>query len=178
MTAAASAARKSARPRAVQAAAKSRAPDTPEFEVAVIGAGFSGLCMAIQLKLAGIDSFAVFEKALDIGGTWRDNLYPGCACDVPSHLYSYSFEPNPNWSRMFAPQGEIWSYLRRCADKYGVLPHMRFGMEIRADNGRAPRGVLVCISPWTASARTRVLASWRCTAWSLWSLLCSAVVPA
>ncbi len=131
MTAAASAAQKSPRPRATKAAGRA-ASDTPEFEVAVIGAGFSGLCMAIQLKLAGVDSFTVFEKAHDIGGTWRDNLYPGCACDVPSHLYSYSFEPNPNWSRMFAPQGEIWAYLRRCADKYGVLPHMRFGMEIAA----------------------------------------------
>lgn len=82
---------------------KTTAPKDAQFQVAVIGAGFSGLCMAIQLKLAKINSFVVFEKADDIGGTWRDNLYPGCACDVPSHLYSYSFEPNPNWSRMFAP---------------------------------------------------------------------------
>ena len=103
---------------------------TADFDVAVIGAGFSGLCMAIALKKAGIESFVVFEKAEDIGGTWRDNLYPGCACDVPSHLYSYSFEPNPNWSRMFAPQQEIWEYLRGCARKYDVLPHMRFGAEI------------------------------------------------
>ncbi|MGQ0618556.1 MAG: flavin-containing monooxygenase [Panacagrimonas sp.] len=107
-----------------------RTPKEAEFQVAVIGAGFSGLCMAVQLKQAGIDSFVVFEKADDIGGTWRDNLYPGCACDVPSHLYSYSFEPNPDWSRMFAPQQEIWAYLRRCAEKYGVMPHMRFGSEI------------------------------------------------
>ena len=112
------------------AAKKKAGPKEAEFQVAVIGAGFSGLCMAIQLKLAKINSFVVFEKADDIGGTWRDNLYPGCACDVPSHLYSYSFEPNPNWSRMFAPQQEIWAYLKGCAEKYGVLPHMRFGSEI------------------------------------------------
>ena len=117
---------------AIKAATKTKASAAreAEFQVAVIGAGFSGLCMAIQLKLAKINSFVVFEKADDIGGTWRDNLYPGCACDVPSHLYSYSFEPNPNWSRMFAPQQEIWDYLRGCARKYEVYPHMRFGAEV------------------------------------------------
>lgn len=109
---------------------KTTAPKDAQFQVAVIGAGFSGLCMAIQLKLAKINSFVVFEKADDIGGTWRDNLYPGCACDVPSHLYSYSFEPNPNWSRMFAPQQEIWDYLRHCGRKYGVTEHMRFNAEV------------------------------------------------
>lgn len=109
---------------------KAGAPSEAQYQVAVIGAGFAGLCMAIQLKKSGIDSFVVLEKASDIGGTWRDNLYPGCACDVPSHLYSYSFEPNPNWSRMFAPQQEIWAYLRHCAAKYQVLPHMRFGAEV------------------------------------------------
>lgn len=117
-------------PKPAPATKKISAPKDAEFQVAVIGAGFSGLCMAIQLKLAKINSFVVFEKADDIGGTWRDNLYPGCACDVPSHLYSYSFEPNPNWSRMFAPQQEIWDYLRACGEKYGVRPHMRFGAEI------------------------------------------------
>ncbi|MGQ0529238.1 MAG: flavin-containing monooxygenase [Panacagrimonas sp.] len=119
-----------------------------EYEAAVIGAGFSGLCMAIQLKQAGIDSFVVFEKADDIGGTWRDNLYPGCACDVPSHLYSYSFEPNPNWSRMFAPQGEIWDYPRGCARKYGVTPHMRFGAEVVSAAFDTKRQL------WTVSAST------------------------
>ena len=97
-----------------------------DHQVIVVGAGFSGLCMAIQLKEAGYDDFVVLEKAGDIGGTWRDNIYPGCACDVPSHLYSYSFAPNPRWSRMFAPQQEIWDYLKRCADKFGVTTHMRF----------------------------------------------------
>ncbi|MDX1803490.1 MAG: NAD(P)/FAD-dependent oxidoreductase [Alcanivorax sp.] len=101
-----------------------------ECDVVVVGAGFSGLCMAIKLKEAGIDDFLVLEKADDIGGTWRDNIYPGCACDVPSHLYSYSFAPNPRWSRMFAPQQEIWDYLKRTADDYGILPHMRFNTEV------------------------------------------------
>jgi cation diffusion facilitator CzcD-associated flavoprotein CzcO len=97
-----------------------------EVQVAVIGTGFSGLGMAIKLKQAGIDSFVVLEKADTVGGTWRENTYPGCACDVQSHLYSFSFEPNPSWSRMFAPQAEIREYLERCATKYGIRPHIRF----------------------------------------------------
>lgn len=101
-------------------------------EVVVVGSGFSGLCMAIRLRNAGIHDFVVLEKADDIGGTWRDNLYPGCACDVPSYLYSFSFEQNPNWSRMFAPQQEIWDYLKHCARKYQVLPHLRFKEEVRS----------------------------------------------
>lgn len=108
-------------------------PDNAQpLSVAVIGSGFSGLGMAIRLKQAGIGPFAVFEAADEVGGTWRDNTYPGCACDVPSHLYSYSFEPNPRWSRSFGGQGEIFDYLRRCADKYGVRPHIRFRSEITA----------------------------------------------
>jgi cation diffusion facilitator CzcD-associated flavoprotein CzcO len=99
-------------------------------EVAVIGTGFSGLGMAIELKRAGVDSFVVLEKADAVGGTWRENTYPGCACDVQSHLYSFSFEPNPSWSRMFAPQQEIRDYLERCATKYGIRPHIRFNSEV------------------------------------------------
>ncbi|MFW5925081.1 MAG: flavin-containing monooxygenase [Myxococcota bacterium] len=102
----------------------------PDVEVAIVGTGFSGLCMAIQLRKAGRPSFVVLEKDSGVGGTWRANHYPGCACDVQSHLYSYSFEPNPHWSRMFAPQGEIRAYLERCADKYGILPHIRFNSEV------------------------------------------------
>ena len=78
--------------------------------VVIVGTGFSGLCMAIRLKQSGVDDFVILERADDVGGTWRDNHYPGCACDVQSHLYSYSFEPNPDWSRQFAPQPEIWAY--------------------------------------------------------------------
>lgn len=131
----------SAAPRTARRRTRATAPGpgVAAYDVAVIGAGFAGLCMAIQLKKAGIESFVVLEKAGDIGGTWRDNVYPGCACDVPSHLYSYSFEPNPDWSRMFAPQQEIWDYLKRCADKYGLRPHLRFNAEIASaqfDNRR------------------------------------------
>ena len=100
--------------------------------VLVIGTGFSGLCTAIRLKQAGIEDFVVLERADDVGGTWRDNHYPGCACDVQSHLYSFSFEPNPEWSRQFATQPEIWAYLRKCAQKYGVLSHVRFGANVQS----------------------------------------------
>ena len=98
--------------------------------IVIIGSGFSGLCMAIRLKRAGCHNFVVLEKDGDLGGTWRDNQYPGCACDVPSHMYSFSFELNPDWSRMFAPQEEIWAYMRRCAGKYGVAAHIRYGREV------------------------------------------------
>jgi cation diffusion facilitator CzcD-associated flavoprotein CzcO len=95
--------------------------------VAIVGSGFAGLGMAIRLKQQGIDDFVVLERADDIGGTWRDNHYPGCQCDVPSHLYSFSFAPNPTWSRTFSRQSEIQAYLRRCADEHGVMPHVRLG---------------------------------------------------
>src|ERR1700733_900103 len=101
-------------------------PRQADLDVAIIGAGFSGMCMAIQLKKAGYTAFRVFEKAPDLGGTWRDNIYPGCACDVPSHLYSFSFEQNPQWSRHYSQQAEIWRYMQSCADKYAVRSHMRF----------------------------------------------------
>lgn len=99
-------------------------------QIAIVGAGFSGIAMGIALKRAGIDSFTIYEKASDLGGTWRQNTYDGLACDVPSHLYCYSFEPNPNWSRAYAPQREILEYIRHCAKKYGVYGHIRFDTEI------------------------------------------------
>jgi cation diffusion facilitator CzcD-associated flavoprotein CzcO len=99
-------------------------------KLAIIGSGFAGLGMAIQLKKAGFDDFVILEKDDEIGGTWRDNRYPGCACDVPSHMYSFSHELNPDWSRMFAPREEIWAYLRRCADKYALRSHIRFGSAV------------------------------------------------
>ncbi|MEQ8800334.1 MAG: NAD(P)/FAD-dependent oxidoreductase [Salinisphaeraceae bacterium] len=103
-----------------------------DVEVAVIGTGFSGLGMAINLKQSGRDDFVVLEAADDLGGTWRDNHYPGCGCDVQSHLYSFSFEPNPNWSRLFAPQAEIWAYLRHCAEKYKVTGHIRYNNRVES----------------------------------------------
>ncbi|MFI7150673.1 flavin-containing monooxygenase [Nonomuraea sp. NPDC050022] len=100
--------------------------------VAIIGAGFGGLCMAIQLERAGIGSYTVFEKADGLGGTWRDNSYPGAGCDIPSHLYSYSFEKYASWTRRYPEQPEILAYLEHCADKYGVRRKIRFGSEVEA----------------------------------------------
>ncbi|WP_433869932.1 flavin-containing monooxygenase [Saccharopolyspora sp. CA-218241] len=97
--------------------------------VVIVGTGFSGLGMAIRLKQAGIHDFLVLEKSDGLGGTWRDNTYPGCACDVPSLMYSFSFEQNPAWSRLFAEQHEISDYLRYCADKYRIHEHIRYGTE-------------------------------------------------
>ncbi|MCK2243364.1 MULTISPECIES: NAD(P)/FAD-dependent oxidoreductase [unclassified Crossiella] len=105
-----------------------------EVHVAVIGTGFAGLAMAIRMKQRGITDFVLLERAQEVGGTWRDNTYPGAACDVPSHLYSFSFAPNPDWTRSFSPQPEIWRYLRRTARDQGVYPHIRFGHDVeRAD---------------------------------------------
>ncbi|HYR06749.1 MAG TPA: NAD(P)/FAD-dependent oxidoreductase [Longimicrobium sp.] len=101
-----------------------------DVRIAIIGSGFGGLGTAIRLKQRGMDDFVVLERAGDVGGTWRDNTYPGCACDVQSHLYSFSFAPNPDWSRSFSPQPEIQTYLQRCAREYGILPHVRFHHEV------------------------------------------------
>ncbi|WP_018657781.1 flavin-containing monooxygenase [Actinomadura flavalba] len=100
-------------------------------DVVIIGAGFGGIGMAVTLKRAGIDDVLVLEKASGLGGTWRDNTYPGAACDVPSHLYSFSFAPEHGWSRRFSEQPEILRYLERVAREHGVLPHIRFGTEVR-----------------------------------------------
>lgn len=108
-----------------------RARDETTVRIAIIGSGFGGLGTAIRLKQQGIEDFIILERAGEVGGVWRDNNYPGCACDVESHLYSFSFAPNPDWSRSFSRQAEIWDYLRRCAKDYGVLPHLRFGHEVR-----------------------------------------------
>ena len=99
------------------------------IRVAIVGTGFSGLGMAIRLRETGIP-FVVFERSSDVGGTWRDNTYPGCQCDVPSHLYSFSFAPNPEWSRTYSPQPEIWAYLRDCVDRYSIGPHILFDHEV------------------------------------------------
>jgi cation diffusion facilitator CzcD-associated flavoprotein CzcO len=98
--------------------------------VAVIGSGFGGLGMAIQLQKAGIDDFVILERADDVGGVWRDNNYPGCACDVQSPLYSFSFAPNPDWHRMFSRQSEIHEYLQSCVDKFALRAHLRFGHDV------------------------------------------------
>ncbi|MDX3851312.1 NAD(P)/FAD-dependent oxidoreductase [Streptomyces sp. AK02-01A] len=106
--------------------------------VAVIGSGFGGLGAAVRLRREGITGFVVLERAGSVGGTWRDNSYPGCACDVPSHLYSFSFAPNPDWPRTFSGQRHIRAYLERIADTFGLRPHLRLNHEVltvRWDNG-------------------------------------------
>ena len=99
-------------------------------DVAIVGAGFSGLGLAMRLKRAGESDFVVIEKNDDVGGTWLVNTYPGCACDVQSHLYSFSFEQNPDWSRTFASQPEILRYLRHCAQRDGLREHLRLGTAV------------------------------------------------
>lgn len=99
--------------------------------VAVIGSGFGGLGAAVRLRREGITDFVVLERAGSVGGTWRDNSYPGCACDVPSHLYSFSFAPNPDWPRTFSGQEHIRAYLERVADDFGLRPHLRFDSEVK-----------------------------------------------
>jgi cation diffusion facilitator CzcD-associated flavoprotein CzcO len=103
---------------------------TNEFPIAIIGAGFGGIGMAIRLKQAGLSSFTMFERGPEIGGTWRDNTYPGAACDVPSHAYSLSFEQYPGWTRKFSPSEEIQAYLLRLVEKWGLRSHLRLGTEI------------------------------------------------
>jgi cation diffusion facilitator CzcD-associated flavoprotein CzcO len=105
---------------------------TRHLRVAVIGTGFSGLGTAVRLLQSGIDDFLVFERADEVGGTWRDNNYPGSACDVMSHLYSFSFARNPEWKSTFAKRDELFAYLRDVADRFGVRPHIRFGHELVA----------------------------------------------
>jgi len=100
--------------------------------IAIVGSGFAGIGMAIRLRRMGLDSFTIYEAAADLGGTWRDNAYPGAACDIPSHLYSFSFEPNPNWTRAFAPQREILDYLRHCARKYDVERFIEYRSRVTA----------------------------------------------
>jgi cation diffusion facilitator CzcD-associated flavoprotein CzcO len=105
---------------------------TEHHQLAIVGAGFSGLCMAIRAKQEGIDDMVVLERADDVGGTWRDNTYPGCQCDIPSALYSYSFAPNPDWSRFYPLQEEIREYLRGVAERYDVLRYVRTGHEVQS----------------------------------------------
>ncbi|PQA31117.1 flavin-containing monooxygenase, partial [Amnimonas aquatica] len=101
-------------------------------EVIVLGGGFAGVAAAIKLREAGISDFLLLEKAGELGGVWRENTYPGCACDVPSALYSYSFAPNPGWSRVFAGQAEIKRYLQDTAERHGVMAHVRLHHEALA----------------------------------------------
>jgi cation diffusion facilitator CzcD-associated flavoprotein CzcO len=107
-----------------------RPPDAASHEVVILGAGMSGLCMAVQLRRAGILDFVVLEQQPGLGGTWWDNRYPGAHVDVPAPLYSFSFAPNPHWKQRFAAAPEIQAYMQRVAREHGVLPHVRFGQRV------------------------------------------------
>ncbi|MFF5204388.1 flavin-containing monooxygenase [Streptosporangium sp. NPDC000396] len=136
-----------------------RGPWARHAHVVIVGAGFAGLGTAIRLFQEGHRDVLILERAGEVGGTWRDNTYPGCACDVPSHLYSFSFAPNPDWSRRFAPQAEIGDYLRRCADEFGVRPHLRLNCEMeRAEWDAGARLWRLETSDGPLTARVLVLA--------------------
>ncbi|WP_293368433.1 NAD(P)/FAD-dependent oxidoreductase [Nevskia sp.] len=109
--------------------------------VAIIGTGFGGLAQAVYLQKAGITSFAIYEKGDEVGGTWRENTYPGAACDVPSHLYSYEFEPHYPWAYRYGKQAEILGYLKHVAGKYGLRRHIRFGKQLTEAHFDEARGV-------------------------------------
>ncbi|MFI9503985.1 flavin-containing monooxygenase [Nocardia sp. NPDC052566] len=109
-----------------------RSDGLPDYQVAVVGAGFGGIGMGIKLKEAGFHDFVMIEQAADIGGTWRDNTYPGVAVDVSSFTYSFSFEPNPDWSRAYAPGRELKAYADHCVDKYGLRAHIVLNTEVAA----------------------------------------------
>jgi cation diffusion facilitator CzcD-associated flavoprotein CzcO len=109
--------------------------------IAIIGSGFAGLCLAMRLSRAGFRRFTLFEKSDRLGGTWRDNTYPGAACDSPSMAYCFSFEQKTDWSRKWAPQPEILAYMEHCAEKYGLQPHIRFDSEVATAHFDADAGV-------------------------------------
>src|SRR5947209_18195435 len=98
--------------------------------VAIVGAGMSGLCMAIALLRNGITDVTIYEKADEVGGTWRENTYPGLTCDVPSRVYQYTFAKKPDWTRFFSPGNEIQAYFRDIADRFGLRHRIRFGTDI------------------------------------------------
>jgi cation diffusion facilitator CzcD-associated flavoprotein CzcO len=112
----------------------------PILDVAIVGAGFGGLCAAIRLRGSGVaQSLVILERSHEVGGTWRDNIYPGCACDVPSHLYSFSFAPNPQWTRPYPQQQEVQDYILRVVDKYTLRPLIRFNTDVASMRWQADR---------------------------------------
>ncbi len=129
--------------------------DTPT--IAIIGTGFGGLCMAIQLENAGITSFVLLEKGDRVGGTWRDNTYPGAACDVQSLLYSFSFAPKSDWTRKYAPQKEIHSYLEGCADTYGLRSRIQFNKEVVSADFDEAQGLWTIATADGATLQVNVL---------------------
>ncbi|MDV6012500.1 NAD(P)/FAD-dependent oxidoreductase [Haloechinothrix sp. LS1_15] len=127
----------------------------------IIGAGFAGLGTAIRLKQAGITDFVILERDHDVGGTWRDNTYPGAACDIPSLMYSFSFVPNPDWSRTYSSSAEIFEYIRHMVQRFDLRPHIRFGAEVTAldyDEETATWTATIATGD-TVTARTAIMAA-------------------
>lgn len=143
--------------------------------VCVVGAGFAGIGMGIRLRQAGVEDFTILERNRSIGGTWFEHTYPGCACDIPTHLYSYSFARNPAWTRLFPPQGEILDYVRATAERHGVMDHIRLGCEmlearweesalqwrVRTSDGELTCDVLVSAIGATAEPDEPEIPGWR-----------------
>ena len=129
------------------------------MRVAILGAGISGICMAIKLKKAGITSYTIFEKSPELGGTWFDNTYPGAACDVPSHLYSFSFEIKTDWTRKYAGSQEINEYLNFCADKYKIRSNINFNVQIESAHFNKREGVWILKSTEGKSYKAEFLIS-------------------
>ncbi len=138
----------------------SSASATRMIDVIIIGAGFAGIGMAKRLQDVGIDDVVLLERGEAVGGTWRDNQYPGCACDIPSHLYSFSFKQNPNWSRLYPEQHEIRDYLEECVDEFGLRERIRLNrrVELAQYDERVPGWRIVCDTGETLFARTLVSA--------------------
>jgi cation diffusion facilitator CzcD-associated flavoprotein CzcO len=134
-------------------------PASGHHDVAILGAGAGGLATAIALRRASFDDFAVFEKSDGVGGTWRANTYPGAACDVPSHLYSFSFAPNPHWSRSYATQPEILDYLEACTDRFGIRPHLHCNTAITEARWSDDEGLWQLTAASGASFTARVVVS-------------------
>jgi len=134
-------------------------PGVAELPIAIIGAGFAGIGTAIRLRQSGIESFTIFERANEIGGTWRDNTYPGAACDVPSHVYSLSFEPNPDWTRKFSPSDEIQAYLLRLVEKWRLREKLRLNTEIAEARFDEARGVWTLTTANSETIEARVVVS-------------------
>src|SRR5512134_263863 len=135
-------------------ATTANSPMTTTTRIAIIGAGHSGICMGMRLRAAGVDDFVILEKGATLGGTWRDNTYPGASCDAPSFLYSFSFAQKTDWSRRFAWQAELLAYSAECAVTTGLMPHFRFRAEVqsvRFDEARN-RWVLTCTDGSTLDA--------------------------
>ena len=101
-----------------------------DYAIGIIGAGFAGLVAALRLKKSGYNNFIIFERAAEVGGTWRDNTYPGCACDVASPLYCFADEPNPHWSRLYSTQPQILNYMKWVVEKNGLNSHIQYNTEI------------------------------------------------